>query len=319
MGVREETNRNRGKTGELRNHQVFIMGSNGAREKALQFLREVPRLTKSNLKGLPKVVGIYNRIQKTKGRGQQGFDQGWGSSARAKLYFGPLGYESGSSPIQRATSFERSYNYGLRFQRQFPTISLDQIQLMVDTGRLDTSGPVDMATLCGTKLATIDPSKNHFGFNLTSEGMDRFSAKMTIEVQWASEQSIAAVERAGGKISCAYYDLHSVIALSNPVKFLASGAPIPRRLTPPGNLLEFYSGAKNRGYLADPAEVAHQRLALAQKYGYSLTEEQLEDNYPGKDPRQIFYGLEPGWVVNVPEKCIYKPTDHSLETVYQTS
>ena len=88
---------------------------------------------------------------------------GWGSSARAKLYFGPLGYESGSSTIQRATTFERSYNYGLRFQRQFPTISLEQIQLMVDTGRLDISGPVDMATLCGTKLVTIDPSKNHFG------------------------------------------------------------------------------------------------------------------------------------------------------------
>lgn len=295
------------------------MGSNGAREKALQFLREVPRLSKSNIKGLPKVVGIRNPTKKTKGRGQQGFDQGWGSSARAKLYFGPLGYESGSSTIQRATTFERSYNYGLRFQRQFPTISLEQIQLMVDTGRLDISGPVDMATLCGTKLVTIDPSKNHFGFNLTSEGMDSFSAKVTIEVQWASEQSIAAVERAGGKISCAYYDLHSVIALSNPVKFFKTGAPIPRRLTPPGNLLEFYSGARNRGYLADPAEVARERVALAQKYGYSLSEEQLEDQYPGKDPRQIFYGLEPGWLVNVPDKCIYKPTDKSLETVYQSS
>jgi len=295
------------------------MGGNGAREKALQFLREVPRLTKSNLKGLPKVVGIINRSTKTKGRGQQGFDQGWGSSARQKLYFGPLGYESGSSPIQRFTSFERSYNYGLRFQRQFPTISLEQIQLMVDTCRLDTSVPVDMAALCGTKLAFIDPSKNHFGFNLTSEGLDNFSAKITIEVQWACEQSIAAVERAGGKISCAYYDLHSVVALSDPVKFFKTGAPIPRRLTPPGNLLEFYSGAKNRGYLADPAEVAQERLLLAQKYGYSLTQEQTEDKYSTKDPRQIFYGLEPGWVVNIPDKCIYKPTDQSLENVYQSN
>ena len=81
---------------------------------------------------------------------------GWGSSARQKLYFGPLGYESGSSPIQRFTSFERSYNYGLRFQRQFPTISLEQIQLMVDTCRLDTSVPVDMAALGGTKLAVYE-------------------------------------------------------------------------------------------------------------------------------------------------------------------
>jgi len=92
------------------------MSGNGAREKALQFLREVPRLSNFNVRGLPKVAGIENRITKKRGRGQQGFDQGWGSSARQKLYYGPLGYESGSSPIQRKTTFERSYNYGLRFQ-----------------------------------------------------------------------------------------------------------------------------------------------------------------------------------------------------------
>ena len=63
---------------------------------------------------------------------------GWGSSARQKLYFGPLGYEAGSNPIQRKTSFERSYNYGLRTERQFPTLSLAKLQLMIDTGRLDT-------------------------------------------------------------------------------------------------------------------------------------------------------------------------------------
>lgn len=296
------------------------MGSNGAREKALQFLREVPRLSKANLKGLPKVAGVINKSKKYRGRGQDGFDHGWGSSARQKLYFGPLGYESGSSPIQRLTSFERSYNYGLRYQRQFPTITLEQIQLMVDTNRLDTSKPVDMAALCGTKVAYIDPNKNHFGFNLTSEGMDLFSAKINLEVQWACEQSIAAVERAGGRISCAYYDLHSVVALSDPLKFFKSGAPIPRRLTPPGNLLEFYSGAKNRGYLADPAQVLQERQVLAQKYGYSLTEEQLEfSTTTDKDPRQIFYGLEPGWVINLADQCIYKPLDPELVDMYQNS
>ena len=111
------------------------------------------------------------------------------------------------------------------------------------------------------------------------------------------------MERAGGKITCAYYDLHSVVALSDPVKFFKTGAPIPRRLAPPGNMLEFYSGAKNRGYLADPAEVARERLALADKYGYTLTEEQMEDSFDqSKDPRQIFYGLQPGWVVNIPDR-----------------
>ena len=127
------------------------------------------------------------------------------------------------------------------------------------------------------------------------------------------------MERAGGKITCAYYDLHSVVAISDPVKFFKSGAPIPRRLTPPGNLLEFYSGAKNRGYLADPAQVVQERNLLAQKYGYSLPEEELEDSTTTKDPRQIFYGLEPGWVVNLADRCIYKPLDPELQNIYQNS
>ena len=116
------------------------------------------------------------------------FSVGWGSSARQKLYFGPIGYESGSNPIQRKTSFERSYNYGLRTERQFPPLSLAKLQLMIDTGRLDTEAPIDMATLTGTKLVRINPNKNQFGFNLVSEGMDNFTAKINIEVQWASEQ-----------------------------------------------------------------------------------------------------------------------------------
>lgn len=28
-----------------------------------------------------------------------------------------------------------------------------------------------------------------------------------------------------------------------------------------------------------------------------------------KDPRQIFFGLQPGWVVNLPDETIIKPVD----------
>jgi len=294
------------------------MAGNGAREKALQFLREVPRLSHNNIKGLPRIAGIEGKKKINRGRGQQGFDYGWGASARQKLYFGPLGYESGNTPIQRKSSFERSYNYGLRFQRQFPPVSLAQLQLMIDTERLNPTQPIDMAALCGSKVAFIEPQSNHFGFNLTSEGMDNFTAKVNIEVQWADEQSIAAVERAGGRISCAYYDLHSVIALADPAKFFQTGAPIPRRLTPPANLMEFYVTAKNRGYLADPKEVAEERLILSQKYGYELKENNDEVLKETKDPRQIFYGLQPGWVVNLADKVIYKPAEAELEKIYSS-
>jgi hypothetical protein len=37
-----------------------------------------------------------------------------------------------------------------------------------------------------------------------------------------------------------------------------------------------------------------------------------------QDPRQVFYGLEPGWIVNLPDAAIYKPEDPRLKEVYTT-
>lgn len=50
---------------------------------------------------------------------------------------------------------------------------------------------------------------------------------------------------------------------------------------------------------------------LAQKYGYELPKIEDDPQYEMfcqvKDPRQIFFGLEPGWVVNLPDQTIIKP------------
>lgn len=48
------------------------------------------------------------------------------------------------------------------------------------------------------------------------QGADHFTAKVNIEVQHAKEAVIAAVERNGGVITNAYYDIESVWALINP-------------------------------------------------------------------------------------------------------
>ena len=58
--------------------------------------------------------------------------------------------------------------------------------------------------------------------------MDRFAAKVNIEVQWASEQTIAAVERNGGVITTAYFDIFSVNALSDPKRYFSLGHPVRR-------------------------------------------------------------------------------------------
>lgn len=50
---------------------------------------------------------------------------------------------------------------------------------------------------------------------------------------------------------------------------------------------------------------------LAQKYGYELPKIEADPDFEwlseSKDPRQIFHGLHPGWVVSVRDNAIIKP------------
>lgn len=91
-------------------------------------------------------------------------------------------------------------------------------------------------------------------------------------------------------------------------------------MLPPADCLEYYSSAATRGYLADPDKVAYERLVLAQKYGYTLPKIEEDPDYEmlteRKDPRQIFYGLEPGWVISLKDKCILKPKADYLKNYY---
>lgn len=50
-----------------------------------------------------------------------------------------------------------------------------------------------------------------------------FTAKVNIEVQHTKETVIAAIERNGGVITNAYFDIDSVIALVNPQMFFVKG------------------------------------------------------------------------------------------------
>lgn len=56
---------------------------------------------------------------------------------------------------------------------------------------------------------------------------------------------------------------------------------------------------------------------LAQKYGYELPKIEDDKDFSmlseTKDPRQIFFGLQPGWVINLPDKSILKPTPNLEE------
>lgn len=201
----------------------------------------------------------------------------------------------------------------LSLRRQYPPMTLLQLQTLLDTNRLDASSPIDLTQICNTGLFDIRPDHHHFGIQLTDEGANQFRSKINIEVQNATELVIATIERAGGVIRTAYYDPYSIWAIRNPRKWFQKGVPLPRRMLPPQDAVEYYTDAKNRGYLANPAEVAKERLVLAQKYGYELPavekDEQSAMLLQQKDPRQVFYGLNPGWVISVKDKAIIKPIE----------
>jgi len=275
-------------------------------EKALAMLRSLPRVNLTNMIRCPSLAPRYGKRRGDHGGKTHGFGH---KGCKARQMTPRIGYESGKVPFYLRVPQEPYYK-GEHVRRQYPPISLHQLQLMVDTNRLDTMKPIDITTLCNTKIFHVFPKERHFGFQLTDEGVDDFSAKVNIEVQHASELVISAVERCGGVITTAYYDIDSLLAAVNPFKFFMEGNPIPRRKLPPQDAVGYYTSAANRGYLAHPDEVAKERLVLAQKYGYQLPDLQSDPDRDmllmRKDPLQVFDGLHPGWVVNLRDKQIYR-------------
>lgn len=137
---------------------------------------------------------------------------------------------------------------------------MQQLQLLIDTDRIDPSRPIDLVQLCNSGVFTLQPSCRQYGFQLKDDGIDKFKSKIHIEVQHASELIISTIERLGGVIRTAYYDMAALTAMKNTKTFFMKGVPIPRRMIPPQDAVEYYADPKTRGYLADPEAISHERL-----------------------------------------------------------
>ncbi len=59
--------------------------------------------------------------------------------------------------------------------RQYKPISLLQLQRLIDLGRIDPNEPIDLSTICNTKLIMLEPSKKEFGIQLTDEVKQKMS------------------------------------------------------------------------------------------------------------------------------------------------
>ncbi|KAA0723874.1 39S ribosomal protein L15, mitochondrial [Triplophysa tibetana] len=285
--------------------------------KTIDIVKNLPRINLANLRPNPGSTKNETR----RGHGMHGGNKsGRGHTGERQRGNRPrLGFEGGQTPFYLVIP---KYGYNANHSRrpQYPPLSLRKLQYLIDLGRIDTTQPIDLTQLVNSRGVAIQPLKRDYGVQLVDEGADIFCAKVNLEVQVASEKAIAAIERNGGVITTSYYDPRSLQVLIKPVPFFISGQPIPKRMLPGEDLLPYYTDANHRGYLADLDQVQAARLALAKKYGYSLPDitkdELFEMLAQRKDARQIFFGLSPGWVVNMEDKKILKPTDEKVLQYY---
>ncbi|XP_024061934.1 39S ribosomal protein L15, mitochondrial [Terrapene carolina triunguis] len=291
----------------------------GGGPKALELLRALPRVSLVNLRPNPGA----KKSERRRGRGRHGGKKsGRGHKGQRQRGNRPrLGFEGGQTPFYLIIP-KYGYNEGHSHRRQYHPLSLQKLQYLIDLGRVDPTQPIDLTQLTNARGVTIQPLKRDYGVQLVEKGADNFSAKVNIEVQMASELAIAAIEKNGGVITTGFYDPRSLEILCKPIPFFLRGQPIPKRMLPPEDLVRYYTDAKNRGYLADPSNIPEARLELAKKYGYVLPDISKDELFQmlstRKDPRQIFFGLAPGWVVNMSEKKILKPTDERLLRYYSS-
>nr|CAB3263959.1 39S ribosomal protein L15, mitochondrial-like [Phallusia mammillata] len=271
----------------------------------LNVVKKLPRVTLDNLKPNP---GAVKRPANRRGHGNKGM-----YSQRPKRTMGQNLYNH---------FHERMPHYGFNrneeLKRQYLPLTLWNLQRLIDLGRINPDEPVDIAALAncrGLNFNTKDT--NYYGIYLLEQGANIFQTRVNIEVQVANELAIATVEKQGGVITNTFFDRMSYLALTNPVKYFLKGDPIQKRLLPPEELVTYYTDPKVRGYLSDPAEVVKERQALADKYGYTLPDITKDSKFDmlmeRKDPRQIFYGLSPGWIVNLADESVLKPDSDLYE------
>ncbi len=127
--------------------------------------------------------GIGSGSGKTAGRGQKGQKSRSGVAVN--------GFEGGQMPIYRRLP-KRGFNNP--FAKEYAVVNLDTIQKAVDAGKLNANS-IDIKSLMESGII----SKQLDGVRLLARGA--ITTSVTISVNSASKAAVAAVEKAGGKVT----------------------------------------------------------------------------------------------------------------------
>ncbi len=121
---------------------------------------------------------------KTAGRGVKGQKSRSGVSV--------LGFEGGQMPIYRRTPKRGFKNI---FAKKFEIVNLGLLQKAIDEKKFDAKSMVNVETLAAAGLIR----GNKDGVRILAKG--EIKAALTCEVSGATKSAIAAIEKAGGKVT----------------------------------------------------------------------------------------------------------------------
>jgi len=127
--------------------------------------------------------GIGSGKGKTCGVGQKG--------QKARSGVAIKGFEGGQMPLYKRIPKRGFTNI---FAKKYATISLERLQLAVDSKQIDAKKTIDEAALVAGKVIN---RKKH-GVKLLGNG--ELKAKVELKIAAATQSAIAAVEKAGGKV-----------------------------------------------------------------------------------------------------------------------
>ncbi|MFG1344805.1 50S ribosomal protein L15 [Xanthobacter autotrophicus DSM 431] len=128
--------------------------------------------------------GIGSGKGKTAGRGVKG--------QKARTGVAIKGFEGGQMPLHRRLP-KRGFNN--IFRLDYNEVSLGSIQAAVEAGKLDAGQPVTEAALVAAGV--LRRAKD--GVRVLGSG--ELTAKVTLEVAYATKSALAAVEKAGGSVT----------------------------------------------------------------------------------------------------------------------
>ena len=128
--------------------------------------------------------GIGSGKGKTCGRGVKGQKARTGVSIR--------GFEGGQMPLHRRLP---KRGFKTMFPKDYAELNIGRLQEAIDDGRIGNKAPIteDMLLECGIVAKSKD------GVRLLGKGA--IKAKVEISVAGATKSAIAAVEKAGGKVT----------------------------------------------------------------------------------------------------------------------